>query len=258
MGSWMWTAGLAAFVVGSLLPDDHVGFVLEAVKSAQVSSGQGQGQFCFELESPFADLTSEFLFVVEVVDTLPFHTDTSRFGGTNADRGKQSLDMTIHNCANGDLVRGKRKLASGTSVIEVNPLGCRKFCFCFVNLSYDSSWKYIDVIKTITVKMATYDSIQKQQWRSQLLKEMTVDSIQQMEESTAKLLRWIDTRENSELLRLESDRRDLNEEVFDWLMYSELAFTIAVIVFKALVTRYFIKSYRKRVSDTRLIKKLNH
>lgn len=253
MDRWLWIAGLVAFVVCSLAPNDHVGFVLEPVKSAS-QSGQ---RFCFELESPFAETGSEFMFVIEVVDTLPFHTDTGRFGGTNVDRGKQSLDMTLYNAENGDLMRAKRKLASGTSVIEVNPLGSRKFCFCFANLSYDSSWRFIDVIKTVTVGMATQESVQKQLWKSQMLKEMVIDSIQQMEESTQRLLSLIETRENSELLGLESEHRDFNEEVFTWLMYGEAAFTVAVIASHFLVTRHLMRYHRDRIRDVRRSKRFN-
>ncbi|QLL30438.1 hypothetical protein HG536_0A02550 [Torulaspora globosa] len=258
MERFWWIVSMFAFVAGSSVPSDHVGFVLEAVKSAYRSGEQDLDRFCFELESPFVEPTSEFLFVIDVVDTLPFHTDPSRFGGTNVDRDKQSLDMTIHDCANGDLIRSRRRLASGTSVIEVSPSGSRKFCFCFVNLSYDSSWKFIDVIKTITVRMAAHDSIQKRQRKSQLVKEMALESLQQTERSIRTLLGLADSGERSELLELESERRDLNEEVFNRLLCGEAAFTVAVIASNLLLTRHFIRRHRDRIRDARRNKRFNH
>lgn len=246
-----------AFVAGSSA-SDHVGFVLEAVKSAGRGDEQDLERFCFELESPFVEPTPELLFVIDVVDTLPFHTDPSRFGGTNVDRDKQSLDMTIYDCVSGDLIRSRRGLASGTSVIEVSTSGSTKFCFCFANLSYDSSWKFIDVIKTITVRMALYDTLLKRQRKSQLVKESALKSLRQIELSTRTLAGLADAGDRSELLELESERRDLNESVFNWLLYGEATFTVAVIASSLLVTRHFIRCQRHRMRDTRRFKRFSH
>ncbi|QLQ78004.1 hypothetical protein HG537_0A02510 [Torulaspora globosa] len=254
MGRWWWIASVFAFVAGSLMTGDHLRFVLEPVKSAGRRGDQHLDPFCFELESPFVEPTSELVFVIDVVDTLPFHTDPGRFGGTNVDRGKQSLDMTIYDCSNGDLIRSKRKLASGTSVLQVSPTKSTKFCFCFINLSYDSSWRFIDVIKTITVTIADRESIQKQQRKLLLLKESVLGTLQLIQYSTRGLQ---DTGERNELLELESERRDLNESVFNWLLYGELTFTVAVIASNLLITRHFIRCQRDRMRGARRIKRLD-
>lgn len=246
---------LMGVVSASLASNDHVAFVLEAVKSANARTMVDGGRFCFELESPFVEVGPELLFEIDVVCGVPQHTDVHRFGGTNVQRGKQSLDMSIYNAHNGDLVRAKRNLPIGTSVIEVNPFGSRKFQFCFVNLSYDSSWRFLDAQMSVTVRVATYESLQGRRRKSLLFREMAIDAIQEVDHCAKKLLKVIDTREKSELLRLESQRRDLNEQVFTWLLYSESVFTFAVIVSQLVVALHFTRRYKDRARDARRARK---
>lgn len=251
-------AVIVSVVRASLALNDHLSFVLPAIKGADARTRADGGQFCFELESPFAETGSELLFVVDVVCGLPQHTDVHRFGGTNVQRGKQSLDMAIYNAENGDLIRSKRNLPVGTSVIEVNPFGSRRFKFCFVNLSYDSSWRFLDVQMSLTVKVATYRSLQGRRRKSLLFHEMAIDTMQEMDHCAKKLLTVTETRENSELLRLERQRRDFNEEVFTWLLYGEAAFTVAVVSSQLWVGSHFMHRFRDRARDLRRNRKLIH
>lgn len=234
--------------VKEIIENDHIGFILPSVKSSKV---QNESELCINLDSPLTECTSEFLFIIEIEDELPFHTDPDRFGGTNKQRGKQSLDMSIFNDETGDLLRSKRNLQSGVSIIEVNPHCAKKFRLCFINLSYDSSWRSIDTVKTVTIKMTTNDYKPQRQMESRLRKEVTMATMDNMEECFERLVRLIAAKPGNELLSLESERRDLNEEIFTWLLYGEVTFTIAVICSQFILTYHYVINMRKRTKNTK-------
>lgn len=234
--------------VKEIIENDHIGFILPSMKS---SKAQDQSKLCINLDSPLSEPTSEFLFIIEVEDELPFHTDASRFGGTNTERGKQSLDISIYNDENGDLLRSKRNLQSGISVIEVNPHGAKKFRLCFINLSYDSSWHSIDTVKIVNIKMTTNDYKPQHQIASRLRKEVTMATMDKMDECCERLVELTARKPGNELLSLERERRDLNEDIFTWLLYGEVTFTIAVICSQLILTYHYIMNMKKGAKNTR-------
>lgn len=234
--------------VKEIIENDHIGLILPSMKS---SKAQEQSKLCINLDSPLSEPTSEFLFIIEVEDELPYHTDADRFGGTNTERGKQSLDISIYNGENGDLLRSKRNLQSGVSIIEVNPHSAKKFRLCFINLSYDSSWRSIDTVKIVTIKMTTNDYKPQHQIALQLRKEVTMATMDKMEECCERLVELTAKKPGNELLRLERERRDLNEEIFTWLLYGEVTFTIAVICSQFMLTYHYIMNMKKGAKNTR-------
>lgn len=245
---------VVAVVMASVGSSDHLAFDLKAVKNANALTRADHGLFCFKLESPFIGAGSELLFVVDVECAATDHTDVHRFGGTNMQRGKQSLDMAIYNAENGDLVRARRNMPLGTTVIEINPFEARLFRLCFVNLSYDSSWRFLDAQMSIKVRVATYESLQSAR-RQLLSQKLGAATIQELERCASELQGLVDDHENCELLQLESQRRDFNERVFTRLLYGEVAFTAAVLGSQIWLAWSFICQNRDRTRDVRRLRK---
>ncbi|CAI4061665.1 hypothetical protein SKDZ_07G1140 [Saccharomyces kudriavzevii ZP591] len=200
------------------------------------SMSASDGAFCMVFDDGMDYVSKEVVFEIRVMDVLQEETDSSRFGGTSHDRGKQSLDFSIFNNRNGDLLRSKRNLVSGVSVIEVNPGDSSQFLICFVNLVYDGSWSSIDTEKSVTMQM-TYNDNLNPEMLFHLAKQMTPEVVQALKKVSDGLFEIVS---DIGLLQMESDRRNLNEATYSYLIVGFVLLMVAQLISNVIVTGYLI------------------
>lgn len=206
------------------------------------SMSASEGVFCMVFDAAMDYISEEVVFEIHVMDVLQEETDSSRFGGTSHDRGKQSLNFGIFNNRNGDLLRSKKNLASGMSVIEVNPENTSEFLVCFINLVYDGSWSAIDTEKSVTIRM-TYNDKLNPDMLSHLAKQMTPQVAQALKNVSDGIFQMVG---DTELLRMESDRRNLNEATYSYLIVGFVSLIVAELISNAMVIGYLIIKMRDR------------
>lgn len=212
---------------------------LDSIKASSFDSDVDN--FCFRMELAAEDLTSNVLFIIQVVDMLPYHTDSGRFGGTSRDRGRQSLYMSIEDPLSGDLLRSTRNLKTGKTLIELNPRDSPQFDLCFANLVFDSSWSSLDVYELVTVSLNT-----KEQLALDKLDYLqgTYQTSQDIEQCTRRVISVINGNLFNELTALEIEHRDFNESTYDLCLSSFVVLAISLIASPILLTYYCIR-YRK-------------
>lgn len=221
--------------------DDHLGLDVLPMKASKPLL---QMETCFEMESPFEE-GAELVFTINVIDTLPPYANTNRFGMTTKDKGKQSLNLQIENPDNGDLIRARKNLRSGNTVIEIGYRTNKKFKICLLNLSYDASWAATDTTKSIQLWLTANEINSRDMYLSQLRKEVRSDTFKTLDNCVQILNNLLQVQAPRQLIAVESERRDLNEQVFNRLLYSEIIFTIMLLISQCLMTYYFIREYKK-------------
>lgn len=196
-----------------------------------------QMETCVELRSPFEDCT-ELVFTFAVDDTIPTNGNSGRLSRMQSRISKQALSFQIINSETREKIRGKRCLKAGTTIVEIDSRGYNYFTVCFINLSFDSSWTAIDTVKNVDIKVTANDFESNP---SELARQMKDDTILILQNSAEMLTEIADTDKSTNLITMESYRRDLNEEVFSKLLYSEIIFIIALLASQLLVASYLIK-----------------
>ncbi|CAD6626933.1 BAG_1a_G0018510.mRNA.1.CDS.1 [Saccharomyces cerevisiae] len=200
------------------------------------TNSASDGAFCTVFNAGMNDASREVVFEIHVMDVLQEETDSSRFGGTSHERGRQSLGFSVFNNKNGDLLRSKKNLASGTSVIEVNPGDCNEFLICFINLVYDGSWSSIDTEKSVTIKM-TYNDKLDPDMLLHLVNQMTPQVVKALNTVSDGLFQIVS---DTTLLQMESDRRDINEATYSYLIVGFVSLMVAQLISNIIVTTYLI------------------
>ncbi|CAI4039137.1 hypothetical protein SMKI_07G1080 [Saccharomyces mikatae IFO 1815] len=209
------------------------------------SMSASDNAFCMVFDAYMTDTSKEVVFEIYVMDVLQEETDSSRFGGTSHERGRQSLDFSIFNNRNGDLLRSKKNLASGTSIVEVNPENSSEFLICFINLVYDGSWSSIDTEKSVTVKM-TYNDRLNPDMMLHLVKQMTPQVVKALNNVSDGLFQIVS---DTALLQMESDRRNLNEATYSYLIVGFVSLMIAQLISNIVVTGYLINRIKSKLSS---------
>ncbi|KOG99377.1 Rrt6p [Saccharomyces eubayanus] len=207
------------------------------------SMSASEGEFCMVFDAAMDHMSEEVVFEIHVMDVLQEETDSNRFGGTSHDRGKQSLDFGIFNNRNGDLLRSKKNLASGMSVIEVNPENSDEFLVCFINLVYDGSWSAIDTEKSVTIRMTHNDELNPDML-SHLAKQMTPQVAQALKNVSDGIFTMVG---DTELLQMESDRRNLNEATYSYMIVGFVSLIVAELVSNVMVLSYLIIKMRSKL-----------
>lgn len=192
--------------------------------------------FCTVFNAGMDGISKEVVFEIHVMDVLQEETDSGRFGGTSHERGRQSLDFSVFNNRNGDLLRSKKNLASGMSIIEVNPEDSSEFLICFINLVYDASWSSIDTEKSVTIKM-TYNDKLNPDMLLHLVKQMTPQVVKALNNVSDGLFEMVS---DTTLLQMESDRRNINEATYSYLIVGFVSLMIAQLISNIIVTGYLI------------------
>ncbi|QHS73193.1 Rrt6p [Saccharomyces paradoxus] len=200
------------------------------------NNSASDGAFCTVFNAGMDDISKEVVFEIHVMDVLQEETDSGRFGGTSHERGRQSLDFSVFNNRNGDLLRSKKNLASGMSVIEVNPEDSSEFLICFINLVYDASWSSIDTEKSVTIKM-TYNDKLNPDMLLHLVKQMTPQVVKALNNVSDGLFEIVS---DTTLLQMESDRRNINEATYSYLIVGFVSLMIAQLISNIIVTGYLI------------------
>ena len=197
--------------------------------------------FCFQLETDIGESSSEDLFVIITAeDYLSFKYNSDRFGGTNSDFGKQSLDVVVKNADTDDIIRSTKNLPVGETIIQFRrPEICSNFIICFANLATDFSWKKINTEKYITVEITTeemYEMKSKLHFQRNF-KQDTEEVLQNLVNDLGKIIRSDGIGQNN-LIFAESERRNLNEMTFTGLIMGLSMLTTALMASHILPVYY--------------------
>ncbi|CCF56770.1 hypothetical protein KAFR_0B04730 [Kazachstania africana CBS 2517] len=202
------------------------------------------GPMCVNIPLPAEQVPYDYCaLMVGVEDKVSFRGDTSRFGGTSDSRGKQSIDMEIHGLPSGNLIRKKRRVKNGINFVSFKRGQDDEFRFCFVNLVYDYSWNSIDVDKEVKIIFKN----KRKEYLKFLKKHFTPELSIILNESVGDLRTSAEnSNKTSCMMRLERQRRDLNESTYNWLFYGITLFTMTCVSSNVFILYYIRKKLKQR------------
>lgn len=232
---WMVPVVFAEFLLTRHAPST-VRFQVPPLKVSDISANNIQDYYTcvrWNIETP------SYVLFLEIGRTdYPVHdVDANRFGPTSLQLGRQKLRMDILDSGNNLILRNKNVSSSGCtlsfsgdnlSVVDV----------CLSNISYDSSWKAIDM--TAVVDLTIYSANQASSSVISHLTDTEVDLFNGAVHDAHKF-----DSDVNDFFVSEAEKRDFNESTYTWLFCRLLFLAVTLFIWYCMVVPLFLLRFVK-------------
>ncbi|AMD20068.1 HCL083Cp [Eremothecium sinecaudum] len=226
-------------VLKTILTSGTMRFDVEPIKAAEIDSTRlADYRQCirWQLGGP-----GTMLFVqLERQDIPKYDIDANRFGPTSVQLGRQKLQLLILDTKGTTLLADNNVPSTGRTLsFSINNLSVVDVCL--INISYDSSWKAIDMRSIIA--LSVYSTNQVAASGIPQISETHVEILSHAVENTNE---FSDVRNGQYLADSEARKRNLNESTYSWLLCNTIVLGLSMFYCYCLAVPYYlIKSSRE-------------